>query len=313
MKDKEIDVSVIVLVYNQERYLRKALDSILEQKINFKYEIIISDDCSTDNSPQILKEYLEKYPEVIKVFFQKNNIGVTKNHYFLLKNCKGKYIAQLEGDDFWIDKNKLQKQYNILEKTNYIGVVHSNLEVNHNDIIIGKYKIYEKEKELKINELLKKGMLFHTATLMYRNIFKIKEYNIIWQAHQLISDFTIAFILLDLGKILYIPNEMSVYRRNDKIQQNVSNILAKNLPLNYIKILEAYDMIGNYYNKKYNMNNLKVLRTEELLCNYYLNRNFEKKDLKKYMKNIKKSIIIVAYIRTFKRGIKYILRKFYER
>lgn len=304
-----MEVTVIMLVYNHERYLRKALESILKQKVNFEYEILISDDVSTDKSRDILKEYQNKFSEKINILFRKENVGPTKNHYDLLKMARGKYIAQLEGDDFWIDDMKLQKQYDLLQATNFIGIAHSNVVVDSKDKITGEYKPYKKEKVLKMNDLIKKGMVYHTATIMYRNVFNLKkDYDVLWKAHKLVSDFTLAFILLDLGNILYFPENMSAYRINDSSADNASNLMKKNLAKSYIKILNSYDYISDWYCGKYNLENLKILRTEEVLRNYYLNKNFSKKDLKNFLNQIKIKSKCIAYIKTFERGIFYIIK-----
>ena len=105
-------LSVGVLTYNQENYIRKCLDSILMQKTNFKFEIILNDDCSTDKTVEIIKEYEAKYPDIIKPVYQKENQfskgkGILRN--FLLPRINTKYYAFCEGDDYWTDPYKLQK------------------------------------------------------------------------------------------------------------------------------------------------------------------------------------------------------------
>lgn len=304
-----MEVSVIMLVYNHEKYLERALESILKQKVNFEYEILISDDVSSDNSRGILMKYQKKFPQKIKLLLRKENVGPTRNHYDLIKMAKGKYIAQLEGDDFWINDRKLQKQYDLLEKTDFIGIAHLNEVVNSQGKTVGEYKPYKKEKILRINDLIEKGMVYHTATIMYRNIFKLgRDYDLLYKANRLVSDFTLAFILLDLGEIFYFPENMSAYRMNDSSADNASNFMKKNLAKSYIKILNSYDYISDWYCEKYNLENLKILRTEEVLRNYYLNKNFSKKDLKEFLDQIKIKSKCIAYIKTLKRGIFYIIK-----
>ena len=95
----EILLSIAVITYHQENYIRQALDSILMQNVNFKYEIIIGEDCSQDNTRIILLEYHEKYPNRFQLILRDKNVGATKNLYDVLMNCHGKYIALLDGDD----------------------------------------------------------------------------------------------------------------------------------------------------------------------------------------------------------------------
>jgi glycosyltransferase involved in cell wall biosynthesis len=110
-----VDVSICIITYNQDKYLERAIESALMQQCTFTYEIIISDDCSTDNNRAIIARYANKYPGLVKAYFSENNLGMLRNWEKALKLCTGKYIALLEGDDFWNDPLKLQKQYDILQ------------------------------------------------------------------------------------------------------------------------------------------------------------------------------------------------------
>lgn len=116
-------LSVFVVTYNQEQYIREALDSILAQRVNFDYEIILGEDCSTDSTPAICDEYAAKYstpytlhntPQ-IQLFHHDPNKGLVENWAFVLNHCHGEYIAMLEGDDFWTNPDKLQTQVDYLD------------------------------------------------------------------------------------------------------------------------------------------------------------------------------------------------------
>lgn len=109
------DVSICIITYNQDQYIERAIESALMQQCTFSYEIIISDDCSTDGTKAIIAGYAAKYPSLIKAYYAGTNLGMLRNWEKALKLCTGKYIALLEGDDFWNDPLKLQKQFNILE------------------------------------------------------------------------------------------------------------------------------------------------------------------------------------------------------
>lgn len=118
MDKNSVQVSIICNAFNQEGYIRKTLDSFLMQKTDFQYEILIHDDASTDGTAQIIREYAEKYPEIVKPMYQTVNqysqrIGISEN--FQYPRVQGKYIAFCEGDDYWTDPLKLQKQYDALE------------------------------------------------------------------------------------------------------------------------------------------------------------------------------------------------------
>lgn len=110
MDSNRITVTIISLTYNHEKYIAQALESILMQKVNFTYEIVVGEDCSKDRTREILIQYAEKHPDKFHLLLHEKNIGAAKNQNKVFENCKGKYIAMLEGDDYWTDPYKLQKQ-----------------------------------------------------------------------------------------------------------------------------------------------------------------------------------------------------------
>lgn len=121
-------VSICTLVYNHEPYLRECFDGFLMQKTNFAFEVLVHDDASTDGSADIIREYSEKYPHIFKPIYQKENQyskGVKVSATFQFPRAKGKYIALCEGDDYWTDPLKLQKQVDILEEHEDFGCVYS--------------------------------------------------------------------------------------------------------------------------------------------------------------------------------------------
>ena len=123
--ENEIKVSIICNTYNHEKYVRTALDSFLMQKTSFKYEILVHDDASTDGTAGIIREYQQKYPDIIKPIFQQENQyskQIKINYAYQYPRAAGKYIAICEGDDFWTDENKLQKQFDILEQHDEIDM-----------------------------------------------------------------------------------------------------------------------------------------------------------------------------------------------
>ena len=116
--DGAVLVSVICLVYNHEKYLRKCLDGFVMQKTDFAFEVLINDDASTDSSADILREYEAKYPNILRVIYQKENLHSQKKSVseVLYKIAQGKYIAFCEGDDYWCDPEKLQSQVDLLKE-----------------------------------------------------------------------------------------------------------------------------------------------------------------------------------------------------
>ncbi len=119
-------VSITVIAYKHAKYLPACLDSLLGQKTNFDYEVIVGEDCSNDGSREILLDYMARYPDKLKVIINEENLGASKNGYNVLQQCRGKYIAGCESDDFWCDEYKLQKQVDYLEAHPEISAVGSN-------------------------------------------------------------------------------------------------------------------------------------------------------------------------------------------
>ena len=123
-------LSVRLITYNHEKYIRQAIDSILAQKVNFTWDIVIADDFSTDSTRSILIEYEKKYPNLIKLILQKENVGPARNFVDLISFKTSSYIAYIEGDDYWTDSLKLQKQVDFLEKNiDYSICFHNTLEL----------------------------------------------------------------------------------------------------------------------------------------------------------------------------------------
>jgi len=123
---KETILSIMVTAYNQEEYIAEALDSILNQITQYKYEIIIGEDSSTDSTADICKVYALKYPDKIKVIYNKSNLGILGNWDSTLSHCQSKYVAICEGDNYWTDASKIENQITFLENHHDCGIVCSN-------------------------------------------------------------------------------------------------------------------------------------------------------------------------------------------
>lgn len=212
----DVLLSVICTTYGHEKYIRKALDSILMQKIDFSMEVLIGEDCSPDNSRAILKEYEKRYPGFFTVIYREKNIGAPKNSIDLRNRAKGKYLAFLELDDYWIDCHKLQKQVDFLEAHNDVVAVASKY------IIVDKYGQPTgmecnpgcRKEYYNWEDYFNNFMPGQTASIICRNIFTEKGL-----ARELGDDYRLfpgdrksAFIYLCYGKIYCMQEEMSAYR-----------------------------------------------------------------------------------------------------
>lgn len=132
MKDK-IGISVIVVTYNQEATLGRTLESILAQQDCGPYEILVSDDCSSDGTAEVAREYAARYPDIVKVHVNERNVGVQRNYFDCMRRAEGEYIADCAGDDFWCDTHKLERQRAILDSRPEVSMVHTGFFYAHSD------------------------------------------------------------------------------------------------------------------------------------------------------------------------------------
>ena len=214
--EDEIKVSIICTVYNHEQFLRKCLDGFVMQKTNFKFEALVHDDASTDNSKKIIEEYAKKYPDIIKPFYEKENqhqkkVNITNT--ILLPTSNAKYIAFCEGDDYWIDENKLQKQYDYMETHKECSMCVHNTII-HN--LLGKEKDKLFNNWNKIHKLTEEDVFFgwnvHTTSYFSRKEISITP-NFAW--HYWFGDYVRLTVAYNYGEVVFLPDIMSVYNFNN--------------------------------------------------------------------------------------------------
>lgn len=214
----DIKVSVIVLAYNHEKYIKQALDSILMQDVDFCYEILVGDDASSDNTPEILRKYQEKFPQTVKVIYREKNVGPTRNAYELFMLAQGEYIATCEGDDFWLEKDKLRKQVYFLDHhQEYVGCSHISRLVDENGIPLKKQKIRWVccKTHIQLKDFRGAFLPGQASALVRRNIYKTDhdvDYSFFYKAHSAIGDRTTALTYLSRGDFYKFNETMGCYR-----------------------------------------------------------------------------------------------------
>ena len=165
-------VSCCCITYNHEKFIAMALDSMLIQETDFPFEIIVRDDCSTDQTAAIIKQYAKEYPNIIRPIFEKENQyskGINGTPMVLTK-ARGKYIAFLEGDDYWRDEYKLQKQVDFLEKNEeYVITYHNSIIVDENNKLITESR-NPIAQDYSSDQMLCDEVYILTNTVMYRNV-----------------------------------------------------------------------------------------------------------------------------------------------
>lgn len=212
---QEIKVSVICNAYNHGPYIRDALEGFVSQKTNFNYEVLIHDDASTDNTADIIREYEKKYPELIKPIYQIENQyskGVNITKAFHLPRLKGKYVALCEGDDYWTDQEKLQKQYDAMEAHPELDIcAHAVSKVQaSNDRLICYIAPSDKEIVFSTEEVIAGGGGFvGTNSLFYRR--ELLEEQPEFRKYCPI-DYSLQIHGALRGGMLFLPDNMAVYR-----------------------------------------------------------------------------------------------------
>ena len=171
--DKNPLVSCLTTTYNQEKYIAQCLDSMLMQETDFPFEIIVRDDCSTDQTASIVKKYFDKFPNIIKPIFEEENKFHISPHYggrLVLKKAIGKYVCKLDGDDYWRDKQKLQKQADFLEDNDEYVLSHFNsITVDENDKKVSD-AMFANSRDYEGEQMLCHEVHIMPNTVMFRNI-----------------------------------------------------------------------------------------------------------------------------------------------
>ena len=270
MKDeiRPVMVTIQCLAYNQKPYIRQCLEGFAMQKANFRFEAIVHDDASTDGTADIIREYAEKYPDIIKAIIETEN-QYTKNDGSLQRimneNSRGKYIALCEGDDYWIDPLKLQKQFDYLEEYPEINICcHSSKRIKDNTFV-KDLSAQSHNCIIPIEDVIRKGGgMVATASIMYRRKTKLCMY----------KKFPIDYSLQIDGSypngMLYLTDIMCVYRLSAQGSWSLTikgDYEKQNAFRN--KIIEALVYFDNETNKLYDkmvIKTIKVLKFKNLLA-----------------------------------------------
>lgn len=273
MESRDIIVSISCITYNHAPYIRQCLDGFLMQQTDFAFEVLVHDDCSTDGTTEIIKEYEAKYPDIIKPMYEEENQYQQGNPagsaIWNFPRALGKYIAMCEGDDYWIDPLKLQKQVNILESNEECSLVVSN----------GKY-LFEGTGLIKsidplgnrdsgiipIEDIFEEiGGLIPTASMMFRSALS-KMPDFFYKAP--VGDKPIRMWLAVNGSVFYLKEETLVYRIGSISSFGKAVSADKSYAYSiYNRMVEYFISFNAYTNNKYIEIINKMIDKEEYM--YY--------------------------------------------
>lgn len=219
MKEKQenIMVSISCVAYNHGPYIAQSLDSYLMQKTNFKFEILVYDDVSTDNTREIIREYARKYPDIIKPYFpEENQYSQGKYNvegFFNYPRAQGKYTAMCDGDDYWTDENKLQLQVDYLEAHPECAMcLHAaRIETAEKAVQLMEIRPYKKSCIIPTEKVIDKMFNYPTASLMFRTEYTRDLQDYYYTSP--VGDIPIQLHMAAKGTVYYIDRKMSVYRQ----------------------------------------------------------------------------------------------------
>lgn len=251
-------VSIFCLVYNHEPFIEQTLDGFLMQQCNFSTLIVLGEDCSTDGSRKIITDYAAQYPGKFKLLLHDTNVGALQNQQLVFEHCEGKYIAICEGDDYWTDPLKLQKQVDFLEENPDFSVSFTNTSiVNERSEVISEKSIHKLEKSIFTHSDM--PIFAPTLTRVLRNVYRdkiaIKDLN---------ADTMVLVWASKFGKMKYLDEVTSAYRKHQGGVWSLASELNKKKMfiksrLNCLKIVEPILYIKFYKSIYIQLLNLKNL------------------------------------------------------
>lgn len=226
-------VSINMITYNHAPYVAHAIEGVIRQRTNFPFELIIGEDCSTDGTREIVFDYQKKYPDIIQVITSEKNVGMSKNGLRTTKACQGKYIAFCEGDDYWHNPYKLQKQVDYMESHSGCGMVFTDINIyldQSNKLIrsLNYYRGFRSPVNISIEQIIGvEGPTKMTCTvLIRRNLYEQvieRDPNLHQNEKFLMGDYQIWSEIAIISEVTYLPECFATYRVLDESASRSKN------------------------------------------------------------------------------------------
>ena len=290
--ENEIKVSVALLSYKHAKYIRQCLDSILAQKVDFKYEIVVGEDCSEDGTKEILLEYKEKYPDIFVLLLNEKNMGASRNSLNVSAHLRGQYVCPCESDDFWLDGSRMQKQADFLDAHPEVVAVAGNYcsvdEVGENPKVVLSAELLERYYTL--DDYLDRGMVLHSNTIMRRReaIPSLDpRYRQMRISEPTMGDVWARVLMYTKGSIYAMP-DMFLAHRVSYSDGTSYTYQQKTRALEHAYMYcRIVDNISAYLDHKYDLSELKANRTGGLLMLMLLGkRKVDRKQLRQYLRTL---------------------------
>ncbi len=287
IEDKPL-VSVVMITYGHEKYIEQAINGVLIQECDFEVELIISNDCSPDGTDAIVNEILQKQKNKktkIKYHSHLQNKGMMGNSIWSLNQCEGKYVALCEGDDYWTDSLKLQKQVDFLENNNNYVLVATGID----ELMDGKIRNcdwrWDKSRvTFSVKDYLYQ-LFFHTSTVMYRKI----ELPSFLNDNQITQgDIGIFLCVLSKGPMYYMTESTSVYRRHEG---GISNSVTNRKAENRLKSMQIIcNGVNDFTNKSFALELKLKMKIEKYICKMNSTENVK---INQFLYRFYKSLLLI--------------------
>lgn len=233
-----------MLAYNHENYIAQAIQSIMDQKTDLPYELVIGEDFSTDNTRAVINEFKERYPEKIRVLENATNLGMHDNFLNTIFSCRGKYLCMCEGDDYWINPDKLNLQYQFLEANpDYVMACGNHKRYfQKTDTFDRGSSVSVKDHDITFAKLIRFNCIT-SATIMFRNVLKREDFTP--DFYSIIScDWYMHMRLLGHGKIRYLSHHFAVYRINEgSINGRTNRLTISRKELDFLELVKKGNLV----------------------------------------------------------------------
>lgn len=260
-------VSVCMISYGHENYIEEAINGVLMQQCDFEIELILSNDCSPDNTDAVVQRILKNHPLSYKIRYIKHekNLGMMPNFLFALDQCKGQYIALCEGDDFWTDALKLQKQVDFLRENEDCSLCFHNATVYYETSKHTRLFIKEYHKTFYTGKDILENWLIPTASMLFVNVLKQNKLPSFF-SKAMHGDLALQLFLYEFGNFGLINENMCTYRINET---SATRTFFYNLPYKFAFISQLNAM-KIYFNGKYdNYFNKSIIEQYRNIAKYY--------------------------------------------
>ena len=289
--DEKPIVSICCITYNHGKFIADCLNGFLKQKTSFPFEIVISDDCSTDNTKKIIDTYVSKYPAIFKDVSPSKNLGSIKNFYHVLEKASGKYIALCEGDDYWIDENKLQMQVDFLENNPEYGMCYTKAK----QFIQKKRKFSRRRFGTDVRDfedLLFNGNRVPTLTTVFRKDLLNSYLKEIYPQDKgwLMGDYPMWLYFAHESKVKFFDKVTSVYRVLENSASHSDNVEKS------VAFGKSYWDIQNFFSKKYLKKEFESFNECYLRALFYVSRKNRKLAKKEFLQSGKSDLKTRIYI-----------------